>query len=498
MTILSNLKLKILFQSDLVAFVLLFLVAAFFVYFLPVFFARIFFFLLLLLFWRSKKNYFWFAFVFILIEQPAGFFSGGLAEDMQRLPLYTIISGVSLTVDDLFIIAALMKALVKGKRRRLFFNKPLQWLFVYLILILFFSFLFGMNNEGIVRTLRVLSFWTLFISLPYLLENKDEMIKFCALLFPFIFLVFAGQLYELINGVPIIGVVKPIDPVNYTYSITQTDNIYSVARFISAPYLNLFCFISSLFIVFSRNIVGLSKLYLLTVATLCFLSIVLSATRGWFLAYTITILLIFITASAKPLKIAGWVIFPLLLFFALYSITPAFKIQINNAMVRISTLEGLAQGDITLGGTQQRTTIRSARVMEAFYKNPVTGWGFSYQGNHDGHVGNQNLLQSTGFIGYSLFLYFWLSYIYSLLLVKRRILHGNPYKMSLVVLLYGFIGIFVIHSTSSQMFGYDPQFSAVNKIFFLVGFFVFSDIFMKEALNTDVHLKSIREPNLPA
>jgi hypothetical protein len=172
---------------------------------------------------------------------------------------------------------------------------------------------------------------------------------------------------------------------------------------------------------------------------------------------------------------------------------PAFKIQINNALVRINTMEDLARGDITLSGTQTRTTVRSARVMEAFYENPITGWGFSFQGTHVGLVGNQYLLQSTGVIGYSLFLYFWLFYTYSLLRVKRRIQQRNPYKNSMLVLIYGFIGIFVIHSTSSQMFGYDPQFTAVNKILFLVVFFVFSDIFMKEAINIDIKQSRKRE-----
>ena len=194
MIIAINQKLKALFQSDLIAFVLLFIVSAFSIYFLTAFVARIFFLFLLLLFWRSENDYFWFAFIFILLEQPAGFFSGGLGDDPQRLPLYTVTSGVSFTVYELFIFLAFIKALVKGKKRIMFFNKPLQRLFIYLLMILIFSFLFGMNNEGIIRTLRVLVFWTLFISFPYLMKNKDELIRFCVLLFPFVFLVFAGQI----------------------------------------------------------------------------------------------------------------------------------------------------------------------------------------------------------------------------------------------------------------------------------------------------------------
>lgn len=124
--------------------------------------------------------------------------------------------------------------------------------------------------------------------------------------------------------------------------------------------------------------------------------------------------------------------------------------------------------------------------MEAFYKNPITGWGFSSKGAHDGHVGNQNLLQSTGVIGYSLFLYFWVFYSTKLIRVKQRLSRGNPFKLSLLILVFGLVGIFIVHSTSTQMFGYDPQFSAQNKIFFLVVFFVFSDVLLKEAIYVDI------------
>lgn len=474
------------FQTDVSRIIILFLFSAFVIYFLQPFLARVYFILLVFGFWYSKKDYFWFAFIFLLIEQPAGFFSGGTASDLQRLPLYTVASGVSFAFYEIFILVAFLKALVKGKKTKLFFDKPLKWLFIYLILLLVFSFLFGMNEEGIVRTSRILVFWTLFISFPYLLKSTDELLRFCTLLFPFIFLVFAGQIYELINGVPIIGLFKSVEPDKVGYSLKETENIFSVARFISAPFLNLFCFISSLFIINSRINISLHKFYLYAVSTICYLSVLFSATRGWFLAYTITAFLFFITSSVNPVRIATRILVPLLIFFALYSFMPAFKIQINNAMVRINTLEGFIHGDITLGGTQKRTTVRSVQVMNAFYKNPLTGWGFSYNGNHDGHVGNQNLLQSTGLIGFFLFFYFWLFYIYGLLKVKRRIKQSNPYKNSLLVLIYGFVGIFVIHSTSTQMFGYDPQFTAINKILFLVVFFVFSDIFMKEAMNIDI------------
>ncbi|MDI9596624.1 MAG: hypothetical protein QM220_03740 [Atribacterota bacterium] len=420
------------------------------------------------------------------IEQPAGFFSGGTASDLQRLPLYTVASGMSFTVYEIFILVAFLKALVKGKKTKLFFDKPLKWLFIYLILLLVFSFLLGMNEEGIVRTFRILIFWTLFISLPYLLKSMTEMLQFCYLLFPFIFLVFAGQIYELINGVPIIGLIKSVEPDKVGYSLKEIENISSVARFISAPFLNLFCFISSLFIINSKINISLHKFYLYVVATICYLSVLLSATRGWFLAYTITAFLFFITSSVNPGRIATRILVPLLIFFTLYSFIPVFKIQINNAMVRIGTLEGLIHGDVTLSSTQTRTTVRSAKVMEAFYKNPITGWGFSSKGAHDGHVGNQNLLQSTGVIGYSLFLYFWVFYSTKLIRVKQRLSRGNPFKLSLLILVFGLVGIFIVHSTSTQMFGYDPQFSAQNKIFFLVVFFVFSDVLLKEAIYVDI------------
>ena len=112
------------FQTDVSRIIILFLFSAFVIYFLQPFLARVYFILLVFGFWYSKKDYFWFAFIFLLIEQPAGFFSGGTASDLQRLPLYTVASGVSFAFYEIFILVAFLKALVKGKKTKLFFDKP--------------------------------------------------------------------------------------------------------------------------------------------------------------------------------------------------------------------------------------------------------------------------------------------------------------------------------------------------------------------------------------
>ena len=67
--------------KDLLQLFLLFGLAVFFVYYAPSILNKIFFFITLVLFYRSKKDYIWFAFVFLLIMAPGTIFKTMAATD---------------------------------------------------------------------------------------------------------------------------------------------------------------------------------------------------------------------------------------------------------------------------------------------------------------------------------------------------------------------------------------------------------------------------------
>ena len=100
-----------------------------------------------------------------------------------------------------------------------------------------------------------------------------------------------------------------------------------------------------------------------------------------------------------------------LVFIVLISIVltiPKINLQILQVVERTLTMEDLAKGDLTAGGSLSRLTERGPRVMKKFYEQPVLGYGFSeeYYKFLDGHVGNQSLLLNGGIIGFIIISYF--------------------------------------------------------------------------------------------
>jgi len=120
------------------------------------------------------------------------------------------------------------------------------------------------------------------------------------------------------------------------------------------------------------------------------------------------------------------------------------------------SLEDLVEGDPTAGGTLLRITERGPRVMREFRKSPIIGWGFSdyYFRHRDIHVGNQTMLLQGGVLGYLfwMIIYIMILYkIYSLGQYKYNILYiGKSY----IIILLAMIASFVIHSSSTHMWGF--------------------------------------------
>ena len=76
-------------------------------YFVPTPFNKFLFLVLIPLALRTKKAYFWFAYLLIVLDQPGGLFYGGSSDDPLRFPLYTLFSGFSFGLDEILLIILL-------------------------------------------------------------------------------------------------------------------------------------------------------------------------------------------------------------------------------------------------------------------------------------------------------------------------------------------------------------------------------------------------------
>lgn len=460
--------------KDVIRLYFMIAVSVAFVYFTPTTITNFYFLVLLFAFFNSKKEYFWFALVFIFIERPGGLFTNRLVESGSRLPFFRVASGFSITFEDLFILLALLKAVQKGIRPKLFFRRSLRNFLIFFVILFIFSFTIGMSIDSSLRSIRNILPYTLFVSFPILIYNREKFVRFSYLIYSILFLVLISQLFQLSTGGKLVSLFGPAEESALRMDVSM--------RLIDASFISLFSLITSLFFLATREDY-FNRRFLQIIAIISYLSVFLTATRGWIIAYSI-IFIFFIISSPNKKKLFPSLILPVLIVVIVFSSVPILRSQVDRVYTRIKTLEKLAEGDATAGGTLSRLTERGPRVMKKFRESPILGWGFSDEKLKytDEHVGNQNILLSTGIVGYGLFLIFWLRFLFVIYSNQRKLSRANSYKKALSILLYAFIGIFIIHSTSTQLFGLDIMSYYLNKAFFLVFFFVMTDLFLKEAL----------------
>lgn len=436
-------------------FLLLLLILAFLIYFTPPIISKIGFLLILPIAFRSKRDYFFIALLFILIEKPGGFFYGALRNDPSRTPLFTITAGFSIAFEELMILMLFIKVFFKKRKNFIILKKEINIIFIYLLFLGVYSFVLGMSERSIVQTIRFLMPWGLLIALPKLMTSEEDFIKLCKLLFPFIFFALFSQFYEMKTGMQLVSLVKK----NYLFvSTAHKLNLTSeyAARAIDSSFLIFFSFFIA-FIFIKRQKKVFPDFYLILIISSSVLAIIMSATRGWIIAFLFMVVFGVITGGKikKLIKIFSFSIVGVLITFLLVRSSSLYKIQFERSLTRFETIEDMMRGDLTAGGTLKRIDVRSPRVMKKFWQSPFLGWGFSddFYNFQDMHVGNQTLLLNVGIVGFILILIFIVKLNF-LVIKYRRLNKKNNNVESLSFIPVAFFGYFIIHSSSLQMIGF--------------------------------------------
>ncbi len=115
---------------------------------------------------------------------------------MLRFPAY-------ITFQELFIYAALIKAISTGGHHTFIYKKPVVLLTVYLIVLFIFSILIGTSIYTLLKTVKWLLPWELLYSIPRLIIKKEEWDNFFALLLPFVIIGLIAQIVQLLLGQPL-------------------------------------------------------------------------------------------------------------------------------------------------------------------------------------------------------------------------------------------------------------------------------------------------------
>jgi hypothetical protein len=464
-------------KTDLFLFFGLILASVLIVYFSPVVLSLIFFLILLLLIFFSKKDYFWVAFLFILNDAPGRLFSTFSNPDgsdystvAKSLPFLEL-GGIKISFMDLFLLVLLFKALTSGKPNNFIFKNDFKFLMVFFVIVILYSFLFRVEPTNIVYSIRKILPWVLIIFIPKKFAF-DDFKKLDRLIFPFVFLAFASQVYTFITGHYLLDSFTGGISVRAEALEWSEEGGYRAG---DSAFVLFYCFIKGLFYFFSKEKEFPDKYVILVIFT-SVLSIFLVASRGWNGSILI-VLLLTIFQNGNRISFNRIIIFVLsfiFLIFVLFATFPGFDNQSSFVINRLFTVTKIAEGDYTAGGTLSRITERTPVVMNAFTQSPVFGFGFStiFYRWGDVHVGHPTMLLNVGIFGFIIFTFIFFKWLFYLFQHARTRLIRDRYGNAALVFSSSLIFIYILHSTGQSSWGfYIPYEQTIISICILLTFF---------------------------
>ena len=437
--------------KEILSFFLVLIGAVIIIYFIPYPINFLIFLLILPISWKSNKDYFWFAFFFILLDQPGGLFHGGERNDTQRLPIYNLTGKISFTIAELYfllMLAKINKYKDKFNVKLLRINPELKLLVVLFIILVMISIPMGFSSTSIRNVYKIILILTVFYIFIKIFNNRQEFMKFLNLIFPFAFIAFGLQIFSLITRQQLIGFLKA--GVTITQGVITTGYNQGIDRPIELVHVLFICFTASLYLLSSTEKV-FSKFYLINVALISYISILLTATRSWFVAFTFGLIIFFLYSFRENKKAFIFTLIVGLVGFILLFSDSLVNKQFQDATSRLLTINALVKGDITAEGTLKRFDVRGPAVMKAFSESTILlGSGFSdhYWEKEDGHVGYQNLLFNAGIIGALIFLIIVLRLILKIYKQSGH-LYPNTNKLAILPLL-----LLLLINTGTQTIGF--------------------------------------------
>lgn len=451
----------------------LFICSVYVVYFTNPTIRDIFFIIPLILAFISKKDYFWFAYFFILISSPIGFFANRTQDAFLRLPMYPISGGFSLWLMDIFLFISIFKAFRKKVKVKFLLNKPLEFFLFYLIIISIpVSFMLGTELKPFVNTLRSFFFYGIIFSFIRLINQKEELLKFGYLLVPYAILIIIDQLYMINHSS---GFISFFDP--STVGEFVRNSISGEVRAVVRGVLIVFyTFIFGFQIVNSRKY-ELFPGFSYVLIFLAIASFVLSATRSWITIGVISII-VYILLSQKGLKFAFKIaIVGFMLFIATISSGIVDSRFLENIYLRYAVIgQAAATGNLRSADTfSGRIDEDIPKVMKGVSESPLLGVGMSkyLKKHYSSDVGFMNTLLIYGVIGFITFLFFLLRQLYLLNLFRKRAdsILDKDFFTSLIICL---IGMLIGYFFTWDFFSFFPE-----KVYFVSIIFVTGDLILE-------------------
>ena len=425
---------------------------------------------------RSRQNYFWLAYFILLSYAPFGLFTEGTRDAAYRLPLFSLGPGLSFSTLQIFLFIGFVKALMVQHEVRSYFVAHYKVLLIYVGFLALVAILVHDTSLGnFISGLKLAFNLSFFFIIYKLIYEREEKYKFISLLIPFGFLILLDAFYFLItSGDYIYNFFNPIEP-RETGGLGLEASAVNIRFEVRGFILSYLIFIFSL----SYYFISKNKYYFLLAALSAFIVILVGSLRSWFVVYTLA-LIFFMFYSSERIKhiiVIGVLVLGLLIPVLNSSSGSA---ALSGAFTRIGTVFSL--GKESSAATQQiegKITKRLPSQLQYIRENPLTGWAFTEK-ESDGDVGNIGLIVEGGFVGFIIFIWFWLTYI-NILRKHIKILKSPHARKVLKMLIVMFLGTLLSHFTTNRMFGFFGGYFIGILVFFTE--FILDEVKLNEQLH---------------
>lgn len=423
---------------------------------------RIVFLIILFIIYNSKKDYFWLAWIFVIVDSPGHLFSGGAFGDTQRIPIYPISPGEVLSFYDLLAIVYLLKIFSRKTDYSQFIFLSQVRIFVGIIFFyLGLSFLlFGLDFTAFYRSI---SPWIFVYAIIAFMHSEEKFYRFNKLIFPFVVFAILAQVFSFIQGQHLVNYLKIGGEYQFKehLAILIDENAERPGRNLYSIFIILYSLTLAV-VYYSRKNSVFPKNYLVFLIIAAFFSTILTGTRGFLLSSSVIVfgsILLGIKNMTMTFRYATIVGLIIIVSIEFSSYVPILGRQLELVTQRYQTLYLLAQGDLTMGGTLERLTIRKPRIMKIIKQSPFFGFGFSktYYLHADNDIGFYTVILNVGYLGSIALHILFIVIMAKIFQVSSMRSYNSVYQNSGYIFLFGFAGIIIFHITTNIAFGLTPS-----------------------------------------
>jgi hypothetical protein len=214
------------------------------------------------------------------------------------------------------------------------------------------------------------------------------------------------------------------------------------------------CYLAALYLMENDKRLA-PKFYFLIVVAAALLSVFLSATRIWFVIFSVVFAIFLLVSRRKMFSLLGAASLMLVLVsILLYLNVIPQDLLVRGSWGRLQQVFGIASGNVYAVDTARARIFGLSLLMKVIRQNPFLGYGFSgiTMGYYDGDLGFFNTILMFGVVGLGCFVYFFVEIFRTLFRRIKSLRAMESQQAPAKIMMIAWVGILVGYFSTWDFF----------------------------------------------